>query len=343
MGKMVVLSAREVSQVLTIDDAITAVEGAYEQKALGKGIAWPMVYEQFEPGVADMDIRSGELQASGLFGLKLTAWFSKNPERGLPDIYGTTLLCDDTTGEPLCLLNASAVTGLRTGAAGALGVKWLARADAKNLLVAGAGHMSAFEAAATLAACPNITHVEVWEPRSSEAPEARVEAIRETVAHVLSACAEPRPADTYEIVAVADGEAAARRADAIITVTPATTPIIQDAWVQPGTHISSVGADMPGKQELSSALVARARIFADDRAQAVSSGEFEIPVREGAITPDDIAGELGEVIAGMVTGRENDEQITVFDTSGIAVQDLASSKIAYDRAVEAGLGQTVEL
>ena len=147
MGKMVVLSAEEVERVLAIDDVIKAVEGAYEQKALGRGIAWPMVYEQFEPDVADMDIRSGELMASGLFGLKLTAWFSKNPERGLPDIYGTTLLCDDTTGEPLCLLNASAVTGLRTGAAGALGVKWLARADAKNLLVAGAGHMSAFEVA----------------------------------------------------------------------------------------------------------------------------------------------------------------------------------------------------
>ena len=343
MGKMVVLSAREVSQVLTIDDAITAVEGAYEQKALGKGIAWPMVYEQFEPGVADMDIRSGELQASGLFGLKLTAWFSENPKRGLPDIFGTTLLCDNATGEPLCLLNASAVTGLRTGAAGALGVKWLARSDARNLLVAGAGHMSTYEVAATLAACPHIEHVEVWDPQSAGTPEARVEAMRELVSGILSACATPRSADTYEIVAVADGEAAARRADAIITVTPATTPIIQDAWVRPGTHISSVGADMPGKQELSSQLVARARLFADDRAQAVSSGEFEIPVRDGAIAPEDIAGELGEVIAGKVAGRENDEQITVFDTSGIAVQDLATSKIAYERAVEAGLGQQVEL
>lgn len=94
MGQMVVLSAEEVFKVLTIEDAIAAVEDAYRQKATGKGVAWPMVYEQFEPGVADMDIRSGELAGSGLFGLKLTAWFSQNPKKGLPEIFGTTLLRD---------------------------------------------------------------------------------------------------------------------------------------------------------------------------------------------------------------------------------------------------------
>ena len=166
MGQMVVLSAEEVSKVLTIEDAIAAVEEAYRQKATGKGVAWPMVYEQFEPGVADMDIRSGELAGSGLFGLKLTAWFSQNPKKGLPEIFGTTLLCDNATGEPLALLNASAVTGLRTGAAAALGAKWLARADASKLLVAGAGHMSTYMAAGVLAACPKVSEVKVWECRN---------------------------------------------------------------------------------------------------------------------------------------------------------------------------------
>ena len=106
---------------------------------------------------------------------------------------------------------------------------------------------------------------------------------------------------------------------------------------------SGVGADMPGKQELASALVARAAVYVDDREQSVASGELEIPVAEGAITPEDIKAELGEVIAGTATGRSDDEQVTVFDTSGIAVQDLSASKIAYDCAVEAGLGTVVEL
>ena len=170
MAQIRVLSADDISKVLSVTDAVAAVEDAYRQKAGGEGTAWPMVYEQFEPGVSDMDIRSGELSASGLFGLKLTAWFSRNPSRGLPEIYGTTLLCDDTTGAPLGLLNASAITGLRTGAAAALGVKWLARKDARNLMVAGAGHMSTFVVAATLAACESIERVEVWDPRKEESP-----------------------------------------------------------------------------------------------------------------------------------------------------------------------------
>ena len=340
MAAITILSASDIEKVFSISDALEAVEDAYRQKAEGAGVAWPMVYAAFEPGVSDMDIRSGELAASGLFGLKLTAWFSGNPAQGLPEIYGTTLICDNGTGAPLALLNASAITGLRTGAAGALGIKWLARKDAKNLLVAGAGHQSTYQVAAALAACPGINHVEVWDPRKAEAPEARVALMREEVAALLAAAGIER---SYELVAVADGEEAAGRADAIITITPATTPIIKRSWVRPGTHISCVGADMEGKQELESALVASARVYVDDRAQSVASGELEVAVKEGALTADDIVAELGEVIAGKATGRTSDDQITVFDTSGIAVQDLASSKVAYERAVEAGLGVSVEL
>lgn len=340
MAAITILSASDIEKVFTIADALEAVEDAYRQKAEGKGVAWPMVYAAFDPGVADMDIRSGELSASGLFGLKLTAWFSRNPTQGLPEIYGTTLICDNTTGAPLALLNASAITGLRTGAAGALGIKWLARKDARNLLVAGAGHQSAYQVAAVLAACPGIAHVEVWDPRKAEAPEARVDLIRDQVAKMLAAAGIER---SYELVAVADGEAACGRADAIITITPATSPIIKRDWVRPGTHISCVGADMEGKQEIESALDAAARLYVDDRAQSVASGELEVAVKEGAISADDIVAELGEVIVGKATGRTSDEQVTLFDTSGIAVQDLAASKVAYDRAVERGLGTVVEL
>lgn len=340
MAELRVLSANDIAQVFTVSDALTAVEEAYRQKAQGHGTAWPMVYAAFKPGVSDMDIRSGHLSESGLFGLKLTAWFSQNPSKGLPEIYGTTLICDDSTGAPLGLLNASAITGLRTGAAGALGVKWLARKDARNLLVAGAGHMATYEIAATLAACPNITRVELWDPRSQEAPVSRARAMEPQVAALLDAAGIQR---SYELVAVADGEEACGHADAIITVTPATTPIICAGWVRPGTHLSCVGADMEGKQEVASAIHAAACLFVDDRDQSVASGELEIPVKEGAITAKNIVAELGEVIAGLAEGRTSDEQITLFDTSGIAVQDLASSKVAFDRAAEAGLGAVVSL
>lgn len=340
MTKVLVLSAEDVSRVLTMTDAIAATEEAYAQKAQGKGLAWPMVYHAFKPGVADMDIRSGELMGNGTFGLKLTAWFSQNPSRGLPEIFGTTLLCDDITGAPLALVNAGAVTGLRTGAAGALGIKWLARKDATRLLVAGAGHQATYQVAAALVACPSISRVEVWNPIKAEAPVARVEQMATEVAGILAAAGVERD---YELVAVSDGEAAARSADVIVTITPATDPIIKAGWVRPGTHISAVGADMEGKQEVESALDAAARLYVDDRAQSVSAGELEVPVKEGAITPEDIVAELGEVICGKAQGRTSDDQVTLFDTSGIAVQDLAATKIAYDCAVEAGIGTYVEL
>ena len=194
--------------------------------------------------------------------------------------------------------------------------------------------------AATLVVCPKIAHVEVWDPCNKEAPEARVELMREQVAGLLKAAGVER---TYEIVAVGDGEKAAGKADVIITITPATTPIIKQVWVRPGTHISCVGADMEGKQEIESGLAASARLYVDDRAQSVSSGELEVPTKEGAISAADIVAELGEVIAGKAAGRTSDDEITVFDTSGIAVQDLASSKLAYERAVEAGLGTVAVL
>lgn len=340
MAAITVLSATDIEKVFTISDALAAVEDAYRQKAEGSGRAWPMVYETFEPGVADMDIRSGELAGSGLFGLKLTAWFSQNPAQGLPEIYGTTLICDNATGAPLALLNASAITGLRTGAAGALGAKWLARKDAQNLLVVGTGHQSSYQVAAVLAACPQVSHVEMWDPRKGEAPVERVAAISEVVATLLEAAGIER---TYDIAAVGDGEQACGRADIIVTITPATSPVVKRAWVRPGTHISCVGADMEGKQEIESALAADARLYVDDRAQSVASGELEVAVKEGAISADDIVAELGDVICGKADGRSSDDEITVFDTSGIAVQDLASSKVAYERALQSGLGVTAAL
>ena len=343
MTKMLVLSAQDIAQVFTMEDAVQAVEEAYSQKACGAGRAWPMVYEQFEPGVADMDIRSGELAGSGLFGLKLTAWFSNNPERGLPDIYGTTLLCSNKTGEPLALLNASAITALRTGAAAGVGAKYLARKSATSMLCVGAGHIAPYVIAGTLLACPQVNRVEVWNPSTGRVSDARLDALRKTVDALLSACAHGRTADSYQIAAAENGQAAAGRADIIATVTPACEPVIQNEWVAPGTHLSCVGADMPGKQEIASALAARARLFVDDVEQSVSAGELEIPVAQGAVCKEDIVAELGQVIVGEKPGRESEADITVFDTSGIAVQDLAASYLTYSRAVELGLGTFANL
>jgi alanine dehydrogenase len=339
MSKLLVLSSDDVSKAFTVTDALSAVEHAYGLKATGDAATWPMVYEQFEPDVSDMDIRSGDLAADGLFGLKLTSFFSGNAEKGLPVVQATALVCDDTNGTPVALVNAGALTGLRTGSAGALGIRWLARKDSSHLMVAGAGNQCPYQIAAALAACPNLDHVAVWSP-ISPLEEERLEQIRETVEGIL---AQADIHKDWELVGVSDPARSAGEADAIVTVTPATEPVIKDAWVKPGTHLSCVGADLPGKQEVESALVKRARAFADDIDQSISSGELEVPVKQGAITRDDIVGEIGQVIAGITPGRVDDNDITLFDTSGIAVQDLAAARVAVERALELGIGQTVEL
>lgn len=265
--------------MLTIEDAIAAVEEAYRQKATGKGVAWPMVYEQFEPGVADMDIRSGELAGSGLFGLKLTAWFSRNPKKAARDLWHHATVRQRD--------------GRAAGAAQCLRRHWASHRCRRcaRCQVAGSGgcvqaaccgcrpyeHLYGGGRARRLS---QVSEVKVWEPVSDAAPEARVERMRDEVAHILDACEHAREASTYSIEATADGQGAAAEADIIVTITPATKPIIPDAWVRPGTHISCVGADMPGKQELASALVARAAVYVDDREQSVASGELEIPVAE---------------------------------------------------------------
>lgn len=339
MSGFLVLSADDVRKAFTVTDAISAVEHAYALKATGKAATWPMVYEQFGSGESDMDIRSGDLAADGLFGLKLTSFFPDNQGKGLPEVQATALVCDDTTGEPLALVNAGALTGLRTGAAGALGIRWLARKDASRLMVAGAGNQCPYQIAAALAACPALGHVSVWSP-VSPLPDERLTQIRQTVDRILAQAGIERG---WELTGVIDPEESAGAADAIVTVTPATEPVIKDAWVRPGTHLSCVGADLPGKQETESALAARSRLFADDIDQSISAGELEVPVKEGAIGRDDIVGELGQVIAGITPGRVSDDDITLFDTSGIAVQDLAAARVAVERARELGIGSTVEL
>lgn len=340
MHEILILNSEDIKQLFTLEDAFAAVEQAYRQKASGSTRTWPMVYEVFDPGISDMDIRSGELQNSGLFGLKLTAWFSKNTEQRLPEIYGTILICSNKTGMPYALLNASALTGLRTGAAAALGAKYLARPESKQALIIGSGHMAGYVAASLAICFPKLENIYVWNPQSTEAPTAAVKNIIHLSQELFSSI---QFKSTTQITAVSDGFFYAQLSDIIATVTPATTPVIKTGWVKPGCHISAVGADMVGKQEIDPLLLQKAHLFTDDTTQSLANGEFEKAVKDGFITANNIEGELGEVMIGTKPGRQSSSEITIFDTSGIAIQDLASSEIVYRRALNAGLGQKVSL
>ena len=335
MSEIRIISAAEVERLFTVKMALEAVEKAYTAKEGGSGSVWPMVFHDFETGVADLDIKSGDLD--GVFGLKLVSWFGENPSRGLPELYGTLLLCARESGAPLALMNAGGITGLRTGAAAAVGAKYLARPDSKRLLMVGCGAQSPYLVAATLCAMPGIESVVLANPHNPSKAVKKLPAMREKVTALLAGSGAER---SFEFTATDSLEAAVREADIILTATPAREPMIKADWVQPGTHLSCIGADISGKQEIDSAVFAAARAFGDDRAQCFAVGECEIPHRDGILTE---LTEIGAVMLGKAPGRLTSDDVTVFDSTGIALQDLASAAVILERAEAIGVGTVVTL
>ena len=337
MTEITVLNDAAIEELLTIPMAVEAVEQAYLEKSTGGASLWPMVFHEFDPGHADLDIKSGDLSGLGIYGLKVVSWFGANPGKGLPALYGTSLLFDMATGAPSALLNAGPITDFRTGAAGAIGAKYLARPGAETLLMAGTGALAPYLIAATLYLLPQIKTVYVANPHHPAQSASACEAIVPQVKKLLSACGGCRAV----ITAAPDLAEAVRHSDVILTATPAREPFLKAEWVQPGTHISCVGADMPGKQEVESALFSAAKVFGDDAAQCLSVGECEMPYKAGAFSGE--VCEIGSVISGAAPGRTGDDDVTIFDSTGIALQDIATAAALLQAAQTAGKGQTVAL
>lgn len=337
MSVIKVLSAEQIESIFTIPMAIQAVERAYMEKHSGQSGTWPMVFHEFDPGHADLDIKSGHLGGADTYGLKVVSWFGDNPGKGLPALFGTSLLFDLSTGAPKALLNAGPITHYRTGAAAAIGAKYLARPDAKTLLIAGCGGLAPYLAAAAITALPGLERVLLTDPKFPENGEKLCPSIMEKVGELLKAGGVSHRAEFLP----AELEAGVKQADIIFTATPAYEPYLKAEWVRPGTHLSCIGADMSGKEEVEPGLFHIARVFGDDEGQCLSVGECEIPHKKGILSG--LLGEIGGVMAGSVPGRTAPEDITVFDSTGIALQDLASAAGILEAADRANLGTDVEL
>ncbi len=349
MGKILVISETDVRRCLTMSMAIDGVVSAYVQKTSGEGVIFPLVCHDFITGRADMDIKSGEAKDSGIFGLKVVTWFGDNVSLGLPALSATTLLMDNATGLLLAMLNASGITGMRTGAAGAVGIKYLARPESEVMLMVGCGGQAPYAIAAVLTAMGHVRQIFLYEPVDPESVALKAGAIRTAVDEILGADRSASAKDNekgsaldYELIPVTDLEHSVRTSDIIVTATPSRKPLIKKEWVRPGTHISAMGADMSGKQELDAQILETALVFADDRNQSMTVGECEGAVKEGLIAAEKIT-EIGDVIQGSAPGRRSEKDITVFDSSGIALQDLIVAKEIYDQAKAGGLGTWVQL
>jgi alanine dehydrogenase len=212
---------------------------------------------------------------------------------------------------------------MRTGASAAVSAKWLARKNSKRLAIVGAGHM----AEGTLATCDTVfawDEVRVWSRSQS------------TLDEFVKSQGPKYP--RFPIHASRNLEQVVRGADVVVTVTPARELLVKDEWIAPGTHIAALGADKGGDQELDPRIVKRSRIFIDDIRQCRTDGEINVPLSKGIIKEQDISGEIGEVVTGKKQGRRSDDEVTLFDSTGIALQDSATVPLEYERALAAGVG-----
>lgn len=319
---MLVLNQREVEELLDMEGCIDAMEGALAALARGE-VDMPLRFI-FSP-VDDPTLiglmpahRSGD---APLYSLKTVCVFPDNPKRGLDAHQGTVTLFDGETGVVRALLNASAVTAIRTAAVSGVATRLLAREDVKTLGILGAGVQAR-------------SHVEAMR---AVRPFERVVAYSPTAEHAR-AFAEEVGAE------VADSpEAAVREADVVVTATSSVEPVLERDWLKPGTHVNAVGGRPPRMVELDPATIAESGFFVDRRESTENeAGDYLRALEEGAIGPDHIRGEIGEVLIGAKPGRRDDEEITVFRSMGLAVEDLAAAEYVLRRAQKTGAGTTVD-
>ncbi|MFW6163451.1 MAG: ornithine cyclodeaminase family protein [Planctomycetota bacterium] len=327
---MLVLSAEDVRQALPMAMAIEAMKRAFAALSDGRAVVPPRAHVPVEAHdgvslvmpalVADAD---GEALA-----VKVVSLFDGNPERGLARIQVAVLAFDPETGRPLALLEGATLTALRTGAASGAATDLLARPDSRAVGVLGAGA----QARTQLEAVCTVRHIEtvrVYDPRPGAAEAFRAE----------MAGHGPVPAD---VRAAPSPREAVAEADILCAATTAREPAFDDADLPPGTHINAIGSYQPDVQELPAATVARALVIVDSREAALEeTGDLIQPIRQGLFGPDHIHAELGELVLGRASGRTSPEQLTVFKSVGVAVQDAAAARAALSEARRLGLGQTV--
>ncbi|WP_267201779.1 ornithine cyclodeaminase family protein [Limosilactobacillus kribbianus] len=338
MAKFKILTKEQIQAVTDMGSIIEENKQVYAAKSNGETVVWPTTFYAFNPGKADMDIKSGYLPKLGIYGHKTVSFFGDNPAKGLPDLVGMIVVFSAQTGEPLGILDGSYITGIRTGAAGALGAKLLARPDSKKLLILGAGNQAAFQIAGTLTLFPQLKKVTVADVLHPENAQKFIATIAKRLQDEFQI-----NASNVEFAASPDLASDVHDSDIIITVTPSMTPLIKKEWVKPGTHFSCIGADAEGKEEIDPQLFKDAKVFVDDFEHCITTGESEIPIKTGVITKEKIAGEIGDLLVGKATGRDNDQQITIFDAVGMALLDLAAAKKCLDLADQKALGTTAEL
>ena len=325
MSELLVLGHDDVKRLLPMEECIELMASVLADRA--RGNVWHPLRFVIRP--PDEQSLMGLMPAhrsapEAAYGLKVICIFPENPERGLDAHQGGVLLFDGATGELRALLDASAVTEIRTAAVSGVATRLLAREDARELAILGSG-------------VQGRSHLEAM---AKVRPFERARVFSRRPEHARSFAAEARA--PFPVEAVASAEEAVRGADVVVTATTSREPIVRRDWLKPGAHVNAVGSSIPTARELDTDAIVAAALFADAReSMANEGGDYLFAVREAGIGPEHIRAELGEVLVGAADGRRDDDELTVFKSLGIAAEDLAAAEYVYARATAAGAGTTV--
>ena len=326
--KTLVLSAADVRGVLDMGDALGAVELAFAEHAAGRALMPPKVYLSLDAYAGDFRAMPSFIEAStgteplpAAAGVKWVNSHPENPKRhGLPVVMGVYVLSDPATALPLAILDATLLTAARTGAAAAVASRHLARPEPKTVGFVGAGVQSRWMLEAHRSLYGDGFSVVAADLHAGAASElARLSGGRVGSVEEASGC------------------------DIVCTSTPGKTPVVRRAWVKPGTHINAMGADAPGKQELDAAILAEAIVVIDEHHQATHSGEVNVAIARGLYAPERIFGTLGELLLGHKRLERRPDAVTLFDSTGLAVQDVALARVIHAAARARGVGTEIEL
>jgi alanine dehydrogenase len=306
------------------------VEKAFKEKALGYTQMPPKAYLNFSKYNGDLRTMPAYLERLDVASVKIVNSHPDNLKKyGMPTVSATVLLLNPKTGALLSIMGANNITAMRTAAAGGIAAKYLAKRNSKIASFVGAGVQARAQLTALLSVFPNFEEIRVYDI-SPQAAQSFASDAKEKAPHskITNFCNE---AETVN------------KADIVVTTTPSKKPIVLEQWVSDGTHFNCIGADAPLKEELDPAILKRAKIIVDDWEQAAHSGEINVPFSKGILTKPDVWAELGEIVIGAKLARTSDEEITIFDSTGLAIQDAVTVDLAYRKAISQKTGCFIDI
>jgi alanine dehydrogenase len=321
--KTLILGRTDMMGLLTPLEYVDCVEHAFRMHGLGRVYMEPKGHIVLDRYQGEWEVMPSYIEEPEAAACKWVSIREDNAKYELPAVFSILIYTHPETGFPLAICDGSYHTLMRTGASAAVSARWLARKDSKTLAILGTGSVGE----GTLATCDAVFEwddVRIWS---------------RTQASVDRFLATESPKYPHlRLSGTTDVRTAVEGADVIVTGTHARKWLVDDAWVKPGAHLAALGADLAGEQELDPRILQRGRVFVDDIRQCREDGEINVALAERLITEADVAGEIGKVIAGELEGRQSDDQVTVFDSTGIALQDSATVPLEVERAHAAGVG-----